>query len=428
MRILCVGISHKTADIALREKLAFDVAGRAEALATLPQRWSDAEFAILSTCNRVEIYTARPVHGHPREQELVEFLGQFHDVPSEQLAGAMYTLSDGEAARHLFSVAAGLDSLVPGEAQITAQVKDAYSAALEAGTARAVLNELFKQALHAAKHVRTETCVAEGKASVASVAVDCIKNQLDSLTGRCVLSIGAGKMNQLMLKYLKKLGAERILVANRSPDRARKLAEQCGGLAVGFDDLGVHLRQADIVLTSTGSDSPIITSQMLASAQGQRDGRPMLIVDLAVPRDVEPAAGELEGVSLYNIDEMDEVVRQTIKSRRSDVAAAERIIDLHTAELMERINIRQVAPTIDELYRKMERICDEELAAAGKKLTGHDDADADMAILTQAMRRTIRRIMHPCVQNLRGSAGSDAARAHIAALRKLFGLDQQQKP
>ena len=200
MRIVCIGISHKTAGVELRERLAFDPAGRARALSRLRRRWPDAEFALLSTCNRVELYTARPVHGHPRPEELLNWLGGFHKVPAGEFAGAIYELTDADAAAHLFAVAAGLDSLVPGEAEIAAQVKDAYAAASKAGTAGKALNEMFQQAFHVLKHVRSETPIGVGKVSVATVAIDCIDKVFDTPAGKCVLSIGAGKMNQLMLK------------------------------------------------------------------------------------------------------------------------------------------------------------------------------------------------------------------------------------
>jgi len=428
MRILCTGISHKTADVSLRELVAFDAATRAAALGQLARRWPQAEFAILSTCNRVEIYTARPLHGHPREQQLVNWLERFHGLSAGELLDHTYVLADRQAAEHLFAVAAGLDSLVPGEAQIAAQVKDAYAAARQAGTAGATLNELFQRALRTAKHVRSETAVGTGKVSVASVAIDCIDKVFESARGKSVLSIGAGKMNELMLMHLRRLGAGRIAVANRSADRAERLAQRCGGEAVAFERIAEELLAADIVLSSTGAPAAIITRAMVESALSRRNGGDLLIVDLAVPRDVEPTVGQLEGVHLYDIDDLEEVVAANVASRSADIAAARRIVERHVDELMQKLNVRDVVPTIDELYRRMERICDEELAAAGNKLSTHDDAQADMEVLRQTIRRAMRRFIHPCVRHLRDSAGSDAARAHVSLLRKLFDLEDRGEP
>ncbi len=423
MRIVCIGISHKTSGVELRERLAFDSAARSRALRQLNRKWADAEFAILSTCNRVEIFTARPVHSHPRAEELRHWLAEFHSVDSGELGKSIYEFTDADAAEHLFEVAAGLDSMVPGEAEIAAQVKDAYAAAGRAGSAGRAINELFQQAMHVVKHVRSETGIGTGKVSVATVAIDCIDKVFDSLTGKCVLSIGAGKMNQLMLKYLGELGAGQIRVANRSAGKAEALAASCGGKAVSFARLAQHLKAADIVITSTASPSPIITTAKLATSSKGSPPRQKLIVDLAVPRDVCPDVGELRGVHLYNIDDLQQIVKANMHRRRGQRKKAMAIIAEHVTETMDRLSVRNVAPTIDALYKKMEAISDEALAAAAKKLANHDDAEIDLKILQAALRRTVRRILHPAAKQLKSEAGSDAARVHVASLRKLFELD-----
>ena len=425
MRILCLGTNHRSADVAVREKLAFDAAQRAEALRDLHHRWADAEFAIVSTCNRTEVYAARGVHGHPRDEELRHWLYEFHSLAPGEFQGVFYTLADGEAVGHLYAVTAGLDSLVPGEAQIVAQVKDAYTEAVEAGCARAVMNELFQGALHVAKHVRTETDIAVGKVSVASAAIEFARQLFETLEDKCVLNVGAGKMNELMLQQLRRVGAGQILVVNRSRDRADRLAEACGGRAGSFERLGDHLAEADVILTATGAAECILTVETIRAAQDRRGYRPLLIVDIAVPRDVEPAAGEVENVFLYNIDDLDGVVQSNLDMRHSQRGAADEIIAEHVEEFLAGLNIRSVTPTIEALYRAMERIAAQELADARNKLVAHDDADEDLAILQRALHRTIRRMLHPCTQRLRSAAGADGARAHIAALRELFQLDEE---
>ena len=424
MRILCTGISHKTADVALRERFALTAGALASAMDDFRRRWSDAEVLLVSTCNRTEAYTARPVHGHPREDELRSWFGGLGGPAAARAEKAIYTLGDAPAVRHLFEVAAGLDSLVPGEAQIVSQLKDAYAAAVKKRTARTVLNALVQTALHTAKHVRRETTIGAGRVSVASAAIDCAVGRLKALEGKCVLNIGAGKMNELMLDRLRQLGAGSVLVANRTPGRARQLASRCGGKAVALASIGRRLAEADVVLTSTASQRPILTRKMIAAAQKKRNGAPLLIVDIAVPRDVESGAGELENVFLYNIDDLESVVRATIRTRRGQRSAANKIIARHVSEFLGGLNVRQVAPTIDALYAYARGIADEELAAARNKLTTHNDSREDAEILRRALHRTIRRIMHPAARTLRDAAGTDAARAQIAAIRKLFGLDE----
>lgn len=427
MRILCVGINHKTADVAVRERLAFDAGSARHALGRLAEAWPDAEFLIVSTCNRTELYAARAVHGHPRDHELRDWLGEFHGLDPREFSQALYGLADAEAVRHLFSVAGGLDSLVPGEDQIVAQLKDAYTLAGEHGTAGPVLNEIVQAAFHVAKHIRTETGIGAGKVSVASVAVEFVCRIFETLHGKCVLTVGAGKMNEIMLRQLAKKGCDHLLVTNRSFERAERLAEACRGEPVPFEDLADHLARADVVLTGTASESPILTRRMVASAQQRRNWQPLLIVDIAVPRDVDAEAGELENVFLYNIDDLDRIVRTTIETRRGQRHAAEAIIEEHLVELTDRLRVRNVAPTIDALYRTMERVAAEELQAARNKLAEHDDAEADTEILQRALHRTIRRILHPCTRRLREAAGTDAVRAHIAALRELFELDEEEE-
>jgi len=428
MRILCVGANHKSAEVAVREKLAFDPGQRDRALRELSARWPESEFTILSTCNRTEVYAVRPVHGHPRIEELRNWIGEFHSVPHEECQGALYGLADGEAIGHLFAVAAGLDSLVPGEDQIVSQVKSAYTEAIESGSARAVINDLFQAAFHVAKHVRTETDVTAGKVSVASVAIEFVRQLFETLSGKCVLNVGAGKMNELMLQQLQELGTGQIVVVNRSTERAEELAGACGGRAGQFSRLRDHLAEVDIVLTSTGAAEPIISAEMVRSAQQRRSYRPLLIVDIAVPRDVAPQAGDVENVFLYNIDDLEKIVQTNLALRKSQRAPADDIIAEHVGELLSSLNVRDVKPTIEAMYRRMETIAEEELADAHNKLTAHADAAQDMEILRRTVRRVIRRMLHPCAQRLRDAAGTDAARAHAAALQELFDLRGGKEP
>ncbi|HUS90482.1 MAG TPA: glutamyl-tRNA reductase [Phycisphaerae bacterium] len=428
MRILCTGANHRSAEVAIREKLAFDADQRARALRELRGHWPEAEFTILSTCNRSEVYAARPVHGHPRLEQLHEWLREFHALAPGEHEDALYCLADADAVGHLFAVASGLDSLVPGEYQIVSQVKDAYAQATAAQAAGPVMNELFQTALHVAKHVRTETNIATGKISVASVAVEFVRQLYETLADKCILNVGAGKMNELMLRQLLDLGGARIVVVNRSPEKAEALAEACGGRAGRLERLPEHLAEADVVLTSTGSPRPILSPDMVRAAQQKRGYRPLLIVDIAVPRDVAPEAGEIDNVFLYNIDDLEQVVQSNLAHRHQQRGPADTIIAEHVGELLGSLNVRNIQPTIRALYRRMEAIADQELLEAAHKFSQHGDGEEDMEILQRTIRRVIRRMLHPCAKRLRESAGSDAARAHAAMLHELFELDQDDPP
>lgn len=428
MRIICVGTNHKAAELAVREKLALNAEDQLRAMKELRATWPDAEFAVISTCNRMEVYMARPVHGHPRAEELRDWILRFRGISGSPYVEALYMLADANATSHIFAVTSGLDSLVPGEAQIVAQVKEAYTQAVQAGAAHVVLNELFQAALHVAKHIRTETEIAMGKVSVASLAVDFVRQLFESLKGKCVLNVGAGKMNSIMLAHLREMQADKLVVVNRSRPAAERLAEEFGGTPGDFTRLEDHLAQADVVVTSTGSAEPVITASMVKAVQKRRDWRPLLIVDIAVPRDVEPKAGKIENVFLYNIDDLDRIVQANLDMRTGQHGAANTIITAHVDELMGALHVRKVAPTIEALYKKMSLIGEQELADALNKLSTHADAEEDIEIMRRTLHRTIRRILHPCTQRLRQSAGTDAARAHVASVRELFELDDLEEP
>lgn len=425
MRILCTGISHKTAAIAIREKLALGPHEIRRAIRNLKRRWPAAEFVLLATCNRTELYCARPVHDHPREQELTQWLGELGELSALQCEKCIYMQADAHAIEHAFKVACGLESMILGEDQIVSQVKQAYASAVSAGAVGPVLHDIFQDALHVAKHVRNETAITQGKASVASVAIDCVLCHAGRLAGRKVLSVGAGPMNELMLRRLTELGWQDFVVTNRTAAKAKTLAKSIGGSTAPFNQLGRQLAQADVVLASTSSPRPIITARMLAAAMSERHSRPMLVIDIAVPRDVEDAARKIRGVRLFNIDGLDRMVNKTLKSRKAALSHADELIGRHVANLMKAMHIRFVAPTIADLFKRIEAISDEQLTEAMNKLASHADRADDEAILRRTIHRTIRRILDPLARNLRASESGDAARSYVAAIRKLFELDSQ---
>jgi glutamyl-tRNA reductase len=423
MRLICLSVSHVSADVALREKLAISDAELPGVLAELKAQHPAAEFTILSTCNRTEIYVARATHGHPRIEELLTWWALRSRVPTDTLETVAAVLTDSEAIAHCFAVATGLESLVPGEVQILGQLREAYQAAHDAGTTGALLNTLIQSALRAGKDVRTSTGIDQGKVSIASVAIDCVLDHSPSLTGQSVLSIGAGEMSQLMLQRLAALTPETLRIANRSVDKAKELASQVGGTPAPMDALDDHLAQADIVVTSTASPEPILTCDRVAAAMAGRD-RPLLIIDIALPRDVAPDVGQLDGVTLYNIDDLDRIVARSLQQRHDLVDAARDALIPHIAEMTEKLHVRRVVPTIQKLYEIMEAMAGEELAAAADKLAGHEDADEDLAILRRTIRRVIRRTLHPAARMLRKHAGTERGEHFTQVLRALFEINE----
>ncbi len=423
MRTLCVGLSHKTAPLAVREALAFSPSRRESILADIRVRWSGAEFLLLCTCNRTELYTIRPRHGRPREEELRRALSEQATSPTDGLAEALYVHIDVNAVRHVFRVAAGLESLVPGESQIVSQIKQALAEADRAATAGARMAAMVAEALHVAKHVRSETPIAEGKVSVASVALDCIRRAFPTLRGKCVLNVGGGKMNELLLRQLDTLGPRRVIVANRSRRRAEEIAELCGAESAGLDDLPALLRLADVVVTSTAAEAPILSVEILRAAQQARNNAPLLIVDLAVPRDVAPAAKDLPGAELVDMDDLCAVVEATLDQRCEHVRAAETIVERHVQEYLRQTALRDVSPTIEALYRRVDDVLATALAEATNKLSTHDDQEEDLEVLRRALRRSLRQFCHPAVEALREETARGAGAAHAETLRRLFGLD-----
>ena len=420
MRILCLGVNFRSAPLAIREKLAFTPASADRALRQLAQAWPRAEFFLLSTCNRTELYTARPLHAHPREEELLHWFGRFHELDPAEFAEAVYTHAEADAVGHLFSVAAGIDSLVPGEPQIVAQIKQAATTAAEVGPLASTLRNLIDEALRAAKDVRTRTGIAEGKSSVASVALDVLTQTFGDLADRCILSIGGGKISEILLGQARTLRPGAMIVANRSLDRAEELAGAVEAEPADLSDLPALLARADAVISSTASPEPIVTAAMLESC----DPRPSLLLDLAVPRDIDPAVGDLPGVTLRNIDDLDAVVATSLAGRRDHLGPARTIINEHLARFMDNVNVQAVVPTLEALYARMEEIIDAELTEAANKFSTHDDSDEDMDILRRSLRRSMRRLCHPAAENLRRQAAAGHGERSAQILRKLLDLDE----
>lgn len=426
-RLTVVGLNHTTAPLAVREKLCFPGQQRQAALEAFKAKYAEAEAVLVSTCNRVELYVGRSIHGHPRAEEMIEFLAAFHSMPGEGVAQHFYRKTDSEAVLHLFSVSSSLDSMVLGETQILGQVREAYEISKIAGAAGTLLNPLFQRAIAVGRQVMTQTALGEGRLSVASVAVEYARQIFDRFADKTVLSIGAGKMSTLVLQNFQMLKPGRLLVCNRNPQKAVALAQQFGGVQVPYEKLSEHLAVADIVISSTGATEPIITRGQFEKIVRQRRYRPVFLIDIALPRDIDAAVAELENVYLYNIDDLQQVVATTQLQRQGAVDAARKIIEAQVQEFAAWNRARQVGPLIDGLYRKYHEIALREVERTVNKLG--DASGEDRAKLEELGRRIVNKLLHGPVQRLRDSDGLNAPMEHyLRAIERLFQLDVQLPP
>jgi len=421
-RLVLVGLNHTTAPLAVRERLAFPGPRQQAALEALRDRFPSAEVVLVSTCNRVELYAAREVHAHPRAEELVAFLADFHQVPAAEFEAHLYTKADRDALTHLFQVASSMDSMVLGETQILGQVREAYDLACRMRTAGPTLNPVFQRAIAVGKQVTRETALTEGRVSVASVAVNYARQIFDHFDDKTVLTIGAGKMTTLALTNFAALRPGRLLVCNRDPAKAAALALRFDGESVPFERLGDHLVAADIVISSTGATQPIITRAQVERLLRSRRYRPMFLIDIALPRDVEAAVGGLENVYLYNLDDLQQVVAATHTGRAGAVAAAGRIVEQQVTEFIAWQRQREMGPVIDQLYKRAQAIAAEEVARTLNKLGAA--SPAERAHMEDLARRIVNKLLHDPVRTLRDAADSHGAGAqYLHALERLFRLE-----
>jgi glutamyl-tRNA reductase len=326
-----VGVDHRSAPASVREALAFDGPKCAQGLDALARTFPGSEHVILSTCNRVEVYTASPPDSAPEAETLTNFLASFHGIDPEVFSGHLVSYHDEGVVGHLFRVSASLESLVLGEGQILGQVREAYRGAVDRKTAGPTFHTVFQQALRVGKRVREQTGMNQGRLSVASVAVDLAREVFDTFADKTVLVIGAGKMGDLTLQHLKALNPGRIVVANRSPERAEAAAARWGGVAVPFDRLFQALIDADLVVSTTGAAEPVVSLDQYVRVQRARRNRLALILDIAIPRDFDPRIGDLDQVTLYNVDDLRAQAEQNRRRREKGVDPALLIIEKETS-------------------------------------------------------------------------------------------------
>lgn len=415
--------------MAIREKLAASGDLLRYTLENYRAHFPDAEGVLLSTCNRVELYTARPLRAEPSPETAANFLAEIHHLTPADVTPHLYHFQDRQMVEHLFSVASSLDSMVIGETQILSQVKQAYQAACElhtAGKPGGTFHALFQRALAAAKEVHDSTSLSSGRVSVASVAVDLARGVFDSFSDKTVLCIGAGKMATLMLTHMKELAPKKLLITNRSPEKAQALAQEFCGQSAPMDQLDALLTEADIVLSSTGAEHAVITAERFKQLLKPRRYRPVVMVDIAVPRDIEPAVGKLNNVYLYNVDDLQRVVAETHGKRDVAVEQSHDLLHRHVDEFVHWFGARDVGPIVRALYERSHDIARRELDDLVAR--SPDMTDEQKKELERTLHRVIGKILHAPVTQLTHQAEASARPMLAAAILKLFELKPTDIP
>ena len=423
MSIILIGVNHKTAPVEIRERLAFDDAACAAGLRALGEGEVVREGLIVSTCNRVEILSATA-----NEQidlgagRVTQFLDTSGKLPPGFLNDHLYRHTDDAAVRHLFRVASSLDSMVVGEPQVLGQVRHAYSLAVEAGTAGRVINRLVHHTFRVAKRVRTETGIAASAVSISYMAVELGKKIFDSLKGCTVMLIGAGEMAELSAKHLVNAGASRVMIANRTEAAARELANQIeAATTVPFDQLDERLHEADLVICSTGAPNYVLTEAHLRKATARRRKRPTCLIDISVPRNIDPAAAKVRNVFLFDIDDLENVISSNIREREREAERAELIVQSEVMQFQQSLRLMDVGPSIGAMREKFQDVARAELAKQRKKL-GPLTKEQEAAVESLLMS-TVNKIAHPIMDQMRRLYGTGDADA-TPAPTDLFDLEE----
>ena len=423
-QIVSVGTSHHVAPIEFREKLAFSEEQLIEFLQRLRESDQVQEAVILSTCNRVEVYAlAHSVqNADAAAKMLVECLARYHQIGVDSLKKWCYLHRNLETIQHLFRVTSSLDSMVVGESQILGQVKTAYDLSRSAGGVGVVLNRLFTKAFSVGKRIRSETTITTGAVSISYAAVELAKKIFNTLQGKTVAIIGAGEMSELTAKHLVANGASNVLVANRTYERAVKIAEKFNGTPLPYNSDLDFLIDADIVISSTNAHDYLIKRQPLIDIMRKRKHRYMFLIDIAVPRDIDPDVSKIDNAFLYNIDDLEAVVASNLKDRQHEAVRAEQIVSEEAKRFYNQLQTFQVNPTIKALHQQFQQIADTELQACFYKATLSDQQEAAITSMTQAI---VKKLLHHPMQNLRCAVndGSIDHAQYVETLQELFALD-----
>ena len=418
MSILVLGLNHRTAPVEVRERLAFSRQGVATALMLFRRQFPDCEAAILSTCNRVEVIFSdgsEEAVSPDVEQRLVRFLGQVRDVPVEVFAPHLYRITGAEGVRHVFRVISGLDSMVLGECQIVNQLRQAYELAHEQQTAGPVLHRLLHHAFGVSKRVRTESRIGDGKTSVPSLATDVVRDEVPDLRQARILIVGAGEMARLSLEHLSDAGARNFVVTTRTVTNARALGDAYHARVSPYDALDEELAHADVVITATNCPMPIVTADRLRRTRDVGPGGRLLLIDLCVPRNVEPDVAAMPGVTLYDVDALGLAAAETALSRRRQVRLCEGIVEEEAAAFGQWLAESKVRPLIEQMFEDVRALAAIEVRGFFRRCSDLSDAQRDA--VSQLADRLVAKLMHPCVATVRREASFDSAAALADAFR-----------
>jgi glutamyl-tRNA reductase len=423
VHLFLLGVSHKTAPVELRERLDFSSRDLGTAVDALASRPTAAESVVLSTCNRSELYVV--AEDIPRARhDLVSFLSEYHQLPADAFLPHVYAREGADVVRHLFRVSAGLDSLVVGEPQILGQVKDAYSTAAERRSAGPLLNKLFHSSFAVGKRVRTETALGEGAVSVSFAAVQLARKIFGKLSGRKVLVVGAGEMGKLTAQHLRGQGVGEIVITSRTLARAEELAKAVDGVAAPWSELMNVLAPADIVITATGSQRPILGRSHIEAVMGRHRRDPLFIIDIAIPRDVEPSAGDIEQVFLYNVDDLQAVVQENLSRRAAEIERAETIVAEEVGRFMAWHRSRGAIPTVVALRQRFDAIRRAELQRLDSKLAGlPPEARAKVEEIT---RLIMEKLLLEPTEQLKALPDEETRVVYTEAVNRLFGLRAEE--
>ena len=422
MDLALIGVSHKTAPVEVRERLAIPSDKIRAALASLLERTHAAEAMILSTCNRVEIVAQGP------DAKLVQdFICEYHQIPADAIAKHVYSYKDAEAIRHLFRVTASLDSMMVGEPQILGQVKEAYRLATDAGTIGSNLSPLLDRAFAVAKRVRAETGISQSAVSISYAAVELARKIFGDLSGKTVMIIGASKMGELAARHLKRNGVASVLVTNRTFERAVEIAKIFEGAAVPFEHFTDHIDRADIVISSTGAPHFIITRPLAEQVIRNRRNKPVFFIDIAVPRDVDPAVNDIDNAFVYDIDDLQQVIDANLKERLKEAGRAEEIIDREVQAFCTRMQTRDVAPTIIQLRDTVEKVRRDEIERYRKlvKDMPPEQQEVALAAIDQITQSLLNKILHHPISQMKDMAGDPQGAEFIETVRKIFNMKPQ---
>lgn len=401
MKIVVVGLNHKTAPIDIREKLAFDAAELLKALRELKNKFGEAEFVLLSTCNRVELYCADKRTGGVEAGQLTEFLARFKNIEPEAFEDCLYVHKDEDAVRHLLTVTSSLDSMVVGEEQIIGQVKESYRLACTAKSTGKVLNRLFHLAFATGKKIHTTTSISSGRVSVAGVAVELAMQLFADISSANVVVIGAGEMGELLLQHLLHVGCRNITVINRSYDRGLKKAESYGVRAGKWEDLEEQLRSVNIAIASAAVQDYLFTKENISKILSKRRKGALLIIDIAVPRNFEPAVNEIDDVYLYSIDDLSRVAEQNQKVREKDITWSMELIFKNVAEFMEWLGAKDIGPMIGRMKEQFRQISQKELE---RFFVGSRQEASCRQVMKTMVNRIVNKLLHCVIKNVNSVA------------------------